>query len=79
MAIEETKLPDLVETIELRLWIDEFCIDKVPENFRKEISVAFTPQFISIGPIHHNKPTLVPMENEKRRYYCDFFRTSPVD
>ncbi|KAK6260916.1 hypothetical protein SCA6_015390 [Theobroma cacao] len=47
----------------------ECCIYKVPSRFREANQKAFTPQLISIGPIHHGNTNLARTERQKQRYY----------
>ncbi|EOX96419.1 Uncharacterized protein TCM_005668 [Theobroma cacao] len=55
----------------------ECCIYNVPSRFREANQKAFTPQLISIGPIHHGNTNLARMERQKQRYYNKFYqRTS---
>ncbi|KAK6260900.1 hypothetical protein SCA6_015374 [Theobroma cacao] len=56
---------------------DECCIYKVSRRIRAANDEAYTPQLISIGPVHHGNKNLAPMERQKERYYEKFFeRTS---
>uniref|UniRef100_A0A2N9FTE1 Uncharacterized protein n=1 Tax=Fagus sylvatica TaxID=28930 RepID=A0A2N9FTE1_FAGSY len=50
----------------------ECCIYKVPYYLRKMNEGAYTPQVISIGPIHHNKERFQAMEKHKVRYFNNF-------
>ncbi|XP_007052259.2 PREDICTED: UPF0481 protein At3g47200 [Theobroma cacao] len=50
----------------------ECCIYKVPSHFREANRKAYTPQLISIGPIHHGNTNLARMERQKQRYYNKF-------
>ena len=43
------------------------CIYKVPERLRCVNEKAYTPQVVSIGPIHHGKKGLEDMEEHKKR------------
>ena len=47
-------------------------IYKVPFHLRKQNEEAYTPQVISIGPIHHNKEKFKTMEKHKERYFMRF-------
>ncbi|CAL8996917.1 unnamed protein product [Prunus brigantina] len=48
---------------------DECCIYKVPERLRdRNKNNAYTPEVVSIGPIHHNNKELEAMEEYKQRY-----------
>ncbi|XVF73503.1 hypothetical protein PTKIN_Ptkin12aG0206700 [Pterospermum kingtungense] len=52
----------------------ECCIYKIPERFRESMKKAYTPQLISIGPLHHGKKSLATMERQKWRYgqkFCE--------
>lgn len=51
---------------------DENCIYKVPDALRKLNEAIYTPQEVSIGPIHHYKKSLQPMTKEKKRYLKEF-------
>ena len=44
------------------------CIYKVPIDLRKKNEEAYTPQVISIGPLHHDKKELDDMQKQKKRY-----------
>ncbi|KAG5043127.1 UPF0481 protein At3g47200-like [Glycine soja] len=57
---------------ELRL--SDRSIYKVPCYLRKVKEDAYTPQCISIGPIHFKKEELKPMQEHKLRYYQFFGR-----
>ncbi|KAK0589254.1 hypothetical protein LWI29_011700 [Acer saccharum] len=46
----------------------ECCIYRVPKDLRKINEEAYTPQLISIGPLHHGKEELLDMEKQKLRY-----------
>ncbi|XP_021279692.1 uncharacterized protein LOC110413249 [Herrania umbratica] len=58
-----------VEVLELA---PECCIYKVPSRFREANQKAYTPQLISIGPLHHGNENLATMERQKLRYYKKF-------
>lgn len=51
---------------------DPFNFFKVPFEVRKLNTTAYTPRVISIGPFHHGKGNLKPMEKLKRIYYESF-------
>ncbi|KAM7276921.1 hypothetical protein ACFE04_018787 [Oxalis oulophora] len=53
-------------------WPKECCIHQIPRNLRDLNEAAYTPQFISIGPIHHGKPELASMEKYKYLYLQRF-------
>ncbi|KAK2650757.1 hypothetical protein Ddye_018246 [Dipteronia dyeriana] len=44
------------------------CIYKVPIDLRKKNEEAYTPQVISIGPLHYGKNELRDMQKQKKRY-----------
>ncbi|KAL7265517.1 hypothetical protein ACSBR1_003320 [Camellia fascicularis] len=51
------------------------CIFRVPEELRKVKESAYTPQFVSIGPLHSNKEHLKsPMEDIKKYYANVLFK-----
>ncbi|WCJ36936.1 hypothetical protein M5689_018104 [Euphorbia peplus] len=52
---------------------DRCCIYRVPTTTFRMNKVAFTPQILSIGPIHHGKPELRNMEEHKRDISKLFF------
>ncbi|KAJ9190394.1 hypothetical protein P3X46_001604 [Hevea brasiliensis] len=52
----------------------ECCIYRVPKRLRKVNEAAYTPQVVSIGPLHHGKRTLKKMENQKVRYLANFLQ-----
>lgn len=55
------------------------CISKVPERLRCVRKKAYTPQAISIGPLHHNNKDLLYMEEHKQRYLQRFLHRTGVD
>ncbi|KAI8006382.1 hypothetical protein LOK49_LG07G00059 [Camellia lanceoleosa] len=51
------------------------CIFRVPKKLRKVKRSAYTPQLISIGPLHSNKEHLKsPMEDIKKHYAEALFK-----
>ncbi|XP_048446733.1 UPF0481 protein At3g47200-like, partial [Pyrus x bretschneideri] len=54
------------------------CIYKVPERLRCVNEKAYTPQVVSIGPIHHGKKGLEDMEEHKKRYLQYFLNRTKV-
>ncbi|KAL6202972.1 hypothetical protein ACLB2K_026676 [Fragaria x ananassa] len=42
-------------------------IYRVPEKLRRLNENAYTPRVVSIGPFHHGKESLKPMEEHKKR------------
>ncbi|KAK3205163.1 hypothetical protein Dsin_019209 [Dipteronia sinensis] len=54
------------------------CIYRVPPGKRKSDERLYTPQIVSIGPIHYGKEGLKAMEEHKRRYLQDFLGRTKV-
>ncbi|KAL7183425.1 hypothetical protein ACSBR2_025765 [Camellia fascicularis] len=51
------------------------CIFKVPKTLRKVKKSAYTPQLVSVGPLHSNKENLKsPMEDIKKHYAEALFK-----
>uniref|UniRef100_A0A5B7C3T3 Uncharacterized protein n=1 Tax=Davidia involucrata TaxID=16924 RepID=A0A5B7C3T3_DAVIN len=50
----------------------ECCIFRVPKNLRNVNAKAYTPQIVSIGPLHHGDKDLQAMEELKLRYLHAF-------
>ncbi|KAG5226371.1 UPF0481 protein [Salix suchowensis] len=50
----------------------ECCIYRVPNSFRNVNPEAYTPQLISIGPLHRGDGRLKGMEEQKWRYFKEF-------
>ncbi|XP_030534127.1 UPF0481 protein At3g47200-like [Rhodamnia argentea] len=50
----------------------ECCIYRVPEKLRRANEEAYTPQVVSIGPFHRDKPVLQLREEIKLRYLKGF-------
>ncbi|XP_021803066.1 UPF0481 protein At3g47200-like [Prunus avium] len=48
------------------------CIYRVPERLRRVNENAYTPNLVSIGPLHHGEKALEAMEEHKKRYLQDF-------
>ncbi|KAL9458773.1 hypothetical protein AB3S75_007614 [Citrus x aurantiifolia] len=57
---------------------EECCIYRVPRRTRCLNESDFTPQVISIGPLHHDKGELKEMEEHKRRYLKHFLQRTKV-
>ncbi|TKY68947.1 UPF0481 protein [Spatholobus suberectus] len=62
-------IPELIEP-EVH---DQCCIYKVPLHLLNLNVEAYTPQFISIGPLHSDKPEL-KQEKQKQRYFHAFWK-----
>ncbi|KAK9937339.1 hypothetical protein M0R45_014137 [Rubus argutus] len=54
------------------------CIYRVPERLRCAIPIAYTPQVVSIGPLHHGSKGLIGMEEHKMRYLQDFISRTKI-
>ncbi|KAK9757032.1 hypothetical protein RND81_01G136200 [Saponaria officinalis] len=50
------------------------CIYRIPQTLREANKSAYSPCLISIGPFHHGKKRLQPMEDQKLRYLKNFLR-----
>ncbi|CAN6540323.1 unnamed protein product [Malus baccata var. baccata] len=55
------------------------CINKVPARLRCVMKKAYTPQVVSIGPLHHENKDLLYMEEHKQRYLQHFLYQTRVD
>ncbi|XP_054779939.1 UPF0481 protein At3g47200-like [Prosopis cineraria] len=51
----------------------ECYIYRVPFSLRNVNKEAYTPQLISIGPLHFGDQNLNPMQLQKQRYFCNFW------
>ncbi|KAK2641264.1 hypothetical protein Ddye_023027 [Dipteronia dyeriana] len=54
-------------------------IYRVPKRLRELNEKAYTPQVVSIGPLHYGTEKLIPMEEHKRRYLQDFLRRTEAN
>lgn len=54
------------------------CIYRVPERLRQINEKAYTPQVVSIGPLHHGKANLQFMEEHKQRYLHYFLQRTKI-
>ena len=54
------------------------CIYRVPKRLRDVKEKAYTPQVVSLGPLHHGAIGLQAMEEHKIWYVRDFFERSKV-
>jgi len=63
----EKLLEDSRPSVEMARWKQRY-IYRVPEWIKKTTNRdAYQPQFVSLGPLHHGEPHLLPMEEHKRR------------
>ncbi|KAK7286999.1 hypothetical protein RJT34_22394 [Clitoria ternatea] len=76
-SLSETEFEMLKHIIDIPvledLRLSECSIYTVPYNLRKVNEEAYTPQWISIGPIHFGKQELKPMQEHKKRYFHFFW------
>ncbi|KAF9688696.1 hypothetical protein SADUNF_Sadunf01G0015000 [Salix dunnii] len=56
----------------LHAFSDKCSIYRVPKRLRGSREYAYTPQIVSIGPIHHGKEELREMEVHKKLYLQEF-------
>ena len=63
----------------LRPFSDKCSIYRVPKRLLKLNRRAYTPQVVSIGPLHHGKKELQEMEEHKKMYLQDFLKFSEVN
>ena len=67
--IERVKVPKLVPNC---------CIYKVPQRIREIKKEAYTPQVVSIGPLHHGGKRLKPMEELKLGYLKSYLERTDM-
>lgn len=76
-ALSETEYEMVKNIIDIEvleeLSLADCSIYKVPHNLRKVKQEAYTPQLISIGPIHLGNEELQPMQQHKKRYFHFFY------
>ena len=66
--INKSVIVDIPVDLEFDQW-SKCWIHKVPRKLRKVKEAAYTPQLVSIGPFHHNKPELQAMQRLKEQYH----------
>ncbi|KAL6654766.1 hypothetical protein ACP70R_008231 [Stipagrostis hirtigluma subsp. patula] len=72
----EKMLEDTNPSAEAARW-EKRCIYRVPEYIKEMTnSKAYQPRFVSLGPLHHGEPGLLPMEQHKRRAVLHMVRRS---
>lgn len=57
----------------------DHCIYKVPKKFFVGNEAIYTPEIISIGPIHHRREGLEDVEEYEERFLKDFLRRTQVE
>ncbi|XP_044481517.1 UPF0481 protein At3g47200-like [Mangifera indica] len=57
---------------------DRRCIFRVPKKIRSVKEELYTPELISIGPLHHGKPKLADMEKKKKQYMKSFLERTTI-
>ncbi|KAF9688684.1 hypothetical protein SADUNF_Sadunf01G0013800 [Salix dunnii] len=62
----------------LHAFSNECSIYRVPNRLRGSKEYAYTPQSVSIGPIHHGKEELKEMEGHKKLYLKEFLKLGKV-
>lgn len=62
----------------LHAFSSKCSIYRVPKRLRDSKEYAYTPQLVSIGPIHHGKEELKEMEEHKKIYLQEFLKLSEV-
>jgi hypothetical protein len=56
----------------LHSFSDQCCIYRAPIRIRESNETIFTPQVVSLGPLHHGKEELKAMQEHKILYLQDF-------
>ncbi|KAI7993422.1 UPF0481 protein [Camellia lanceoleosa] len=59
--------------------LDENCICRVPRKLRQLNEAAYTPQMVSIGPLHHGEKHLKGMEEQKMRCLKSFLACETIN
>ncbi|KAK2666035.1 hypothetical protein Ddye_004609 [Dipteronia dyeriana] len=54
------------------------CIYQVPPKIRMLNETLYTPKMVSIGPLHHGRAQLKPMQEHKLRYFQQFLQRTCV-
>ncbi|KAG5227631.1 UPF0481 protein [Salix suchowensis] len=80
VSLEMDKLTESVqeELKSLHAFSDKCSIYTVPKRLRASKEYTYTPQTVSIGPIHHGKEELKEMEVHKKLYLQEFLKLGKV-
>jgi hypothetical protein len=76
--IEELAASTRGELNSLPFLPSQCCIHTVPKQLHPLNEKACTPQLVSIGPLHHGKEELKPMEEHKKRHLQDFLQRTDL-
>ncbi|XP_057958662.1 UPF0481 protein At3g47200-like [Malania oleifera] len=57
----------------------EFCIYRIPQRLRRTKENAYTPQVVSIGPLHHKDKNLLRLQNLKLSFLRNFLDKFNMD
>ncbi|KAI4356929.1 hypothetical protein L6164_000910 [Bauhinia variegata] len=69
-----------MDLYEFGLWGKKCCIYEVPQSLRKEENLsAYTPQYFSIGPIHHERKDNLKTMKKLKMTYRESFETRLPD
>jgi hypothetical protein len=74
-----TRLNSMVDSCTPQQDLSGCCIYKVPNLLRNVKPEAYTPQLISVGPLHHGDAKLEIMEREKLTCFREFKRNTMSD
>jgi len=74
-----TRLNSMVDSSTPQMDLSECCIYKVPNLLRNVKPEAYTPQLISIGPLHHGDAKLEIMKREKLICFREFKKNRMSD
>ncbi|KAM7253567.1 hypothetical protein ACFE04_021721 [Oxalis oulophora] len=72
LADEDLHAFEIPEVFEEEISLPIGCIKMIPKQIRDLNPAAYTPQLISIGPLHHGRPHLGGMEKYKLKYAESF-------
>ncbi|PRQ26780.1 hypothetical protein RchiOBHm_Chr6g0298331 [Rosa chinensis] len=77
--MEEQHLEKLKNKLkEVSVLSTDCCIFRVPKRLREGNEKAYTPQVVSIGPLHHGEKGLESIEEHKILYVKDFLERTKV-